>query len=188
MAKDNSRAVLREEGIRKAILEVAHEVSRDALHYFEKAIEKERLVLSGDLRNSLQYEINDEADSFAALANINIDIFFKEYGRFKDIKRMRWQHMPPVEELEEFVKKVGLNKFAFVNGYNEKSVPTVDKAVKRLAWTFAMYKKKIPVHKQQTQWYNRTKAAYFNVLSRRINSRMAEIMPQYMKEILENQA
>lgn len=69
-------------------------------------------------------------------------ISFKNSGRFLDFKKSPdWQKLPPVKELEEWVKKIGLNKFKYIPGYkNSGKRPTDDIAARRIAWGVAIHR------------------------------------------------
>lgn len=177
---------MNEEEIQAAIKELTEELTADAVMYFRKALDKANLVLTGDLIESMDYTVKQEVGMLGATA----EIFFREYGRFKDMRRVRYPHYMNVDAIADYVDKVGIEKFAWVNGYeNKSSVPTVKNAKARIVASIIFARKKVPVVVQNSkkQWYNRTKMAYFNVMGRRLNSRLSEILPKYMKDILENQ-
>ena len=169
--------------IKSTILVLVTELTKKGADYFEKSIDRAGLNLTGELRNSVDFAIQEEIGNLSFTA----EIFFKEYGRYKDMKTLRYAYLPNFDAIEYFVEKIGIEKFAWVNGYEAKQVPTVKNAKKRIVWAFLMYRKKIPVVVQNSkqQWYNKVKMAYFNVMGRRLNLRLAEILPKYLKSNVE---
>jgi hypothetical protein len=78
---------------------------------------------------------------------IDISIGYNLAGKFRDIKALRYKKQAPVEDLEEFVRIVGVDKFKFIPGYqNSNRVPTQDEAIKRIAWGIAMSRLKRPAY------------------------------------------
>ena len=82
-------------------------------------------------------------------------IGFAGYGRFKDMRQLLYEKMPPIEAMEEFVKEVGLEKFGYVPGYllNAKYRVlhiTDSRAINRIAWGIAVSRLKMGV-KRGTQ-------------------------------------
>lgn len=169
--------------IKATVIDLVTELTKQGAAYFEKSIEKAGLNLTGELQNSVDFVIREEIGSLSLTA----EIFFKEYGRYKDMKTLRYSWLPNIDAIEAFVEKIGIEKFAWVNGYEGKQVPTVKNAKKRLVWSYLMYRKKVPVVVQNSkkQWYNKVKMAYINVMSRRLSLRLAEILPTYLKKGIE---
>ena len=160
--------------------ELAEEITRDAVKYFEKAIERAGITLTGQLKDSIEYRIIQQASALSVAGVIS----FKGYGRIKDMKTLHYSLMPPIEAMEDFVEKVGLEKFAYVPGYFTTQVSTVANAARRIAWAVAMSRKKVPTVKtpKRKQWYNRTKADFMNVMRRRMLDRTQAIVLKAMKE------
>jgi hypothetical protein len=50
----------------------------------------------------------------------------------------------PLDAMEFFVEKIGLDHFAYVMGYQGKSVPTVTNAARRIAWVITIGRRKVP--------------------------------------------
>jgi len=69
-------------------------------------------------------------------------ISFKNSARFLDFRKSPdWQKFPPIKDLEDWVKKIGLNKFKYVPGYkNSSKRPTDDMAARRIAWGVAIHR------------------------------------------------
>lgn len=169
--------------IKVTISELVTDLTKEGVQYFQKSIDKAGLNLTGELRNSIDYTIREEIGSLSLTA----EILFKGYGRFKDMKRLRYSEFPNIEAIEAYVEKIGVESFAWVNGYEGKQIPNVKMATKRIAWALLMHRKKVPVVVQNDKrtWYNKVKMAYINVMSRRLSLRLAEILPTYLKKGIE---
>ncbi|TDB66800.1 hypothetical protein [Arundinibacter roseus] len=165
------------------ILDLATEITRDAVGYFEKAIERSGLLLTSELRNSFEYQINHQAGQLA----VSGDIYFKGYGRMKDMRSLTYLNMPSVDVLEEYVDKVGLDKFAFVNRFGQRKLPTKQSDARHIAWAIAMHKKRIGTvrRKRSSTWYNRTKVDFMNVMRRRMMERTQVLVMRALKEQAE---
>ncbi|AEI46806.1 hypothetical protein [Runella slithyformis] len=168
------------EELQREATELAEEITRDAVGYFEKAIERAGIVLSGDLKNSFEYEIIQTAGRLSVAGVIH----FKGYGRFKDMRVLTYALMPPIETMEDFVEKVGLEKFAYVPGYSSIDVSNIKNAAKRVAWAVAMSRKRVPTvrRKSRSAWYNSTKSNFLNVMRGRMLDRAQSIVLRAMKE------
>jgi len=168
--------------LRQELIELATEVTREAISYFEKAIEKNGVVFTTQLRNSFEYRIIQQASSLA----VSGEILFKGYGRFKDMRSLTYAFVPPVDVMEEYVDKIGLGQFAYVPGYNGTTAPTAPDARMRIAWAIALGLKKAKIVKRDNPgWYNRTKADFMNVMRRKLMERAQGIVAKGMREQME---
>ncbi len=173
-----------EEEIKTTVFELMRDLTHEGVGYFKKAVSRSNLVFSGELLNSFNAVVHQEAGMLGAVAEIS----FKNYGRLKDMRELRYSSYMNVDAITKYVEEIGIDKFAFVDGYEGQQVPTVKNAKTRIVNAIIFSRKKIPVIKRKAsqQWYNKTKAIYLNVMKRRLNLRLAEIMPQYMKDVIEN--
>lgn len=172
------------EELQREATELAEEITRDAVRYFEKAIEKAGIVLTGELKNNIEYQIIQQASKLSVAGVIS----FKGYGRMKDMRTLTYSMMPPIEAMEYFAEKVNIENFAYVPGYKTYDsgmwYATDRIAFKRIAWAVAMSRKKVPVvrHNARNRWYNKTKADFMNVMRRRMLDRAQAIVLKAMKE------
>lgn len=170
--------------LNQEVVDLATEITSDAVRYFEKAVERSGLVLTSELRNSFQYQIVQQAGRLA----VSGDIYFTGYGRLKDMRLLTYSTSPPVDALEEYVEKVGLSKFPWVDRFGRKQVPTTQSDARHIAWAIAMNIKKVGTvrRKSSQRWYNRTKSDFVNVMRRRMLERTQDLVLRAMKEQLEN--
>lgn len=96
-------------------------------------------------------------------------------------------HMPPADAMEFFVSKIGLDQFAYVEGYEGKQVPTVKNATRRLAWAIAMGRRRVPSVRRDYRgtWYNDGKMKVINSAKQRVRWRASEWIGLQLKKQLE---
>ena len=150
--------------------EVLEEITADALLYFQRALERKGLVLTRELMDSFRYNIVRSATQIAA------EIELMEYGRFKDMRRLHYTGMPPIDAMEFFVQKIGAANFAYVPGYGaNRRVPTVPNAVRRIAAGISFSRKGQTINRKYSgTWYNETKMDMINVAKYRLGQRTSE--------------
>jgi predicted transcriptional regulator len=97
-------------------------------------IKQKQLVFSQDLYESFETQaINATQDTLG-----QVSLSFLDYGRHRDINKLFYSRMPPVEILEEFVLKTGLEKFKYIPGYKQGArIPSDQIAARRIAWGIA---------------------------------------------------
>lgn len=121
-------------------------------------VKKKRLELSGDLLNSFDYQVQKATSDTLA----SMHLFFEDHGRHKDMRALVYTKQPPVEAMEEFVRKVGLSKFKYVPGYNGR-MPAENIAIKRIAWGIAKGRLKFYKHKPK-RWFAKSFYGQINLL------------------------
>lgn len=160
--------------IRQAVQEILPETVRDGVIYLQRAIADKRIVNTAELLSSVDYVVMQETAGMVG------SIFFTDYGRYRDMKNLRWNgKMPPVEELEKWVRATGIGKFAWIPGYETTGkVPTESQAVKALSWSIAKAIGSVPVVKKKYSgtWYNEKVMKLVNITRVRILKRVTEIV------------
>lgn len=173
---------MEDEQYKDQIADMLAEVSRDAVRYFEAALDSKRLVFTQELRQSFEYNIIRNAEEIAS------EITFRSYGRFKDMRKLTYlDHAPPVSAIAYFIEKTGVEKFAWVPGYEGKRSPTV-KDINRIAWAISRSKKQAVDIKRgyRGTWYNENKMKMINVAKRRLSQLSSEWVANSIKKQLEN--
>lgn len=122
-----------QEEVEKFVGEELHRFEAVALAKLAQMLQQRNLVLSGETLRSLQGEV--VAGSRTGVAQLLIA--FQESGRIKDMSRVNWKQQAPITVLEEYVRKVGVEKFDYVPGYKPRTIPTENVAVNRIAWGIA---------------------------------------------------
>lgn len=162
--------------IRQAIREILPETIAEGVAFFQKAIANKDVVATADLMNDIEHVITEEAEGVVGSIN------FHEYGRYRDMKNLRWAgKAPPIEELQAWVKLKGVNNFAWVPGYEATGrIPTESVAIRRLASAISKSMGSVQVTKRKYSgtWYNETKMKLVNVTRRRILDRVAELLAE----------
>lgn len=102
-----------------------------ALAELAASIQKKGLVLTEELLQSLRSEVVAASARHVA----SMGIAFAEYGRIRDMKGISRSKAPPLEVIEKYVEKVGIDKFSYVPGYRYGQFPlTKAVAINRIAW------------------------------------------------------
>ncbi|MDQ1088983.1 hypothetical protein [Siphonobacter sp. SORGH_AS_1065] len=172
------------EQIMKDLRPVLEEVIQDGIEEFKRALEAKGLVLTEELKRNFSYQLTESATELAGT------ISFQGYGRFKDMAKVSYLlHAPPIEAMEEYVEKIGVDKFAYVPGYRGKAkIPTTDRSTLRIAWALARSRRQVPSVKRgyRGTWYNSSKVNMINIARRKIAARYSELLTHFMAGILEN--
>lgn len=125
----------------------------------KRKLQEQGIELTGDTLRSLRTEVrkNSRDMAFAMLLS------FQESGRIQEMKRLNWTKLPPAElidgevrflQLEDYVRRRGVERFAYVPGYKPRTIPTESIAVKRIAWGIAMHIRNGREFKPRA-WFNR---------------------------------
>jgi hypothetical protein len=124
-----------------------------ALAELAAAIQKKGLVFTQDLLQSLRSEV--VAASVRHVASMGIA--FEQYGRIRDMKGTNRTKAPPIEEIEAYVKKVGIDKFNYVPGYGFRSRPVgLGRTINRIAWGIARAKLRDNSEIKPKAWFAKT--------------------------------
>jgi hypothetical protein len=168
---------------------IINEELEDLQHYsvmeMQKLIKKNNIQLTGDLLESVKADVI--AVSKDAYAEMMVD--FRGHGRYKDMRVIRHGSVPNIEAMKEFVKKVGLQNFEFIPGYNTGGkMPTTNRAIERIAWGvgIAMFKKGM-TRRRGRGFYNigrsqATKRFRINVMERIKNTLLGALERDIEKE------
>jgi hypothetical protein len=108
---------------------------------------------------------------------------FEEYGRNVDMKSATYKRRPPIEVMEEFIRKKGLASFKNIPGSEAKrKIPTEDIQVRRLAWAISSSKLSKGTVVSNRKWYSRNFNAMVYVLIDRLTNNYAEFASQQITE------
>lgn len=148
------------EMVREFVNETLQDWGVTVLQVLAEQIKKKKLVLSGELLDSLKFDTLKAAGDQTA----KLFLLFQESGRIKDMKALTYKKQPPIKEIEAFVRKVGVAKFKYVPGYTSPGKrPTDDIAIRRIAWGIARHKKKVNTTKPK-KWFSKTFYGMLNPL------------------------
>lgn len=124
-----------------------------ALQLLAAAIQAKGLVLTQELLNSLRTEVVGATAQHVA----TMGVLFEQYGRIKDMKGISRTKAPPIEEMEAYVKKVGISHFEYVPGYKHGQFPLASKtAINRIAWGLARAKLRDNGQVKPKSWFAKT--------------------------------
>jgi len=96
----------------------------------KKNIQSKGLSVTQELLDSMTYGLRDGG-------NPSIVISFAAHGRFLDMKQLFWSKQPPVDVLESWVRRKGVNNFAFVPGYENGGGFDTPTAARKIAFGLA---------------------------------------------------
>ena len=119
---------------------------------FRRRAEKAKLNLTGAMVQSFQRGAVQQGEDF-----IKGRVEMVGYVRLKDMKRLQYTHYMPTDVLEYFVDKVGVEKFAYVPGYEKPgaTLPSREAQAKRIVFGIMAYRKKNPeVRRKYGSIYN----------------------------------
>jgi hypothetical protein len=128
-------------------------ITRDwAVHIvdrFKKQIEKKNISLTKELLQSFEYRVF-ESDG----GNIGVNISYEAHGKFIDMKNLYYNKMPPIDELEAWVQKRGIQNFDYIPGYSSNWTPSAGRGsdARRIAWGIAYGIKRSGVVNQYGKW------------------------------------
>lgn len=146
-----------------------------------ESLQKRKIIASEELLNSLNAAVTRASQN----AEGKISITFQSYGRYRDMRKLIYTSQPPVDEIEEWVKEIGIEKFRNVPGYkNSNQVPTRDMAARRIAWGIArkMHMRYTVKRPKRQVWYSSPLYTEINKLETRLARRYSEMIVQQMKQ------
>ncbi|MEZ0607834.1 hypothetical protein ACAW74_04920 [Fibrella sp. WM1] len=127
------------EEFESAATEIVGRVVAEAQITMQRKLQAAGFVLTGDLLNSMRHEsLVIGRDLYAEMS-----LGFAGYGRFKDMRKLLYNKMPPIEVLEDYVREIGLDNFKYVPGYllgaryRTLHIPE-SRAINRIAWGIAV--------------------------------------------------
>ncbi len=140
-----------------------------ALGLLTQAIQAKGLVLTEELLHSLRTEVVGATAQHVA----QMGVLFEQYGRIKDMKGISRTKAPPIEEIEAYVKKVGLSHFDYIPGYTERSnvSPVSSLAINRIAWGIARAKLRDNAQVKPKSWFSKTFYSSINSFIDAVTSR-----------------
>jgi hypothetical protein len=168
--------------------EVVSGIVREATVVMQRKLQAAGIVLTGELMNSLRHEMMVESQNLYA----EFSIGFSGYGRFKDMRKLLWGKLPPIEALEEYVRQIGLDKFKYVPGYllNAKyrvlHIPDT-RAVNRIAWGIAVNRlhNGVKLGKNRNAFYNPTRGKLIYETAEKVLYSLPAPILKAMKQQLE---
>lgn len=90
-------------------------------------------------KNAARAKFTGGEISFSVDTN-GITFEFPAYMKYRDVKLLFWSGMPNISAIEEWVRKKGVNAFAYVPGYdraNSGALNSAPDAIKRIAYGVA---------------------------------------------------
>jgi len=117
-------------------------------------------MVTGDLINSLRKKTVVIGKELYA----EFTLGFRGYGRFKDMRQLLFEKMPPVAAIKAYIEKVGVDEFDYVPGYltdaKRRAVIPESRAINRIAWGIAISRRQTGVYRNFGKGRNNKKAFY----------------------------
>jgi hypothetical protein len=155
----------------KDISDLLDELQGMADVIFKGAVERSDLVLTGELKKSVESEFRKSIGDLGG----EISVYFNHYWHYKDMKYYSYDNgkFINVDAIREFVKKIGVGQFPDTPGYEKRVTISDEKKIDRIVRAIVFYRRKIPTvkntgNKKHQRLFTRTKMAYVNMLRRRI--------------------
>ncbi len=111
---------------------------------------KRGMVMTGELQSSIAWSITAANIEGQAAATLGV----RNYGRFKDMKRLTYTRPANFDAMLGFVQKKGLAAFSYVPGYRNGRIPSTSVAMNRIAWGIAWSRLRKYQHRRK-QWLNK---------------------------------
>lgn len=148
--------MLTQEQFEQVATEVVGNIVAEATLVMQRKLQASGYVLTSELLDSLRHQaVVVGRDMYAEFS-----IGFAGYGRFKDMRQLLYEKQPPIEVMEDFVRKIGLDKFGYVPGYRKDAKFRVyipdSRAINRIAWGIARSRLFIAAirHDKRKAFYN----------------------------------
>lgn len=179
---------LTQEQFERIASDVVASIMAEATLTMQRKLQNAGFVLTSELLNSLrQQSIVTGKELYAEFS-----IGFAGYGRFKDMRKLLYGKLPPIDVLEDYVREVGLERFKYVPGYllNAKyrvlHIPD-NRAINRIAWGIAVSRLKNGVKRgRNNAFYNPTRGKLMYETSSKLLASLPEPILQGIKRQLEN--
>lgn len=178
---------LTQEEFEKAATNVIEVLMAESVKVMQFKLQQDGFVLTAELLRSIQKQSIIEGRSLYA----EFSIGFKGYGRFKDMRRLLYNNLPPIDVLEEYVREVGLDKFKYVPGYllgakyRVLHIPD-NRAINRIAWGIGVNRLKMGVKgKRRNTFYNTSRGHLIYETSNKMIAALGEPILRGMKEEIE---
>lgn len=129
------------------------QIARDwAVHIvgkFKSQIDQKKISLTKELLESFQYTVQENGEGY-----VTVNISYTAHGKYLDMKNLYYHKMPPVDELEAWVLKRGIENFQYIPGYSSGWLPSSgsNSDARRIAWGIASSIKASGVVNQYGKW------------------------------------
>lgn len=126
---------------------IAREWAVHIIEKFKGQIEKNNISLTRELLESFKYSVTENVEGY-----VKVNISYKAHGKYLDMKNLYYHKMPPIQVLEEWVVKRGVENFKNIpiwsagNGWGSSS------DARKIAWKIAGTIKSAGVVNQYGKW------------------------------------
>lgn len=159
------------ENLAQDVSMIIDDLERFGLEQFKGAIKNSKMILTGDLLDSVKVKLDLDMDKLTGEANVQ----FKKYWRFKDMKQLDYSKgkFIDVDGIRAFVRALGVGKFPFVAGYYDKMPISQEKIIDRIVRAIVFHRRKMPIVKnKKRKLYTKTKWLFI----RKVENKLMEAL------------
>ncbi|GAB3911540.1 hypothetical protein GCM10028803_53240 [Larkinella knui] len=171
------------EELEKELADIIAEFQRQAMSEYRIAVEREGLVMTGELEDSFRSTIRTEAQRFV----YECEIRFLDYGRYRDMKRLNvGSNMAPLEALMYWVEKKGTSEFLkdiWARRYG--SIKSDSRLIRDIAWGVRIARQRKIEHLRTGRgWYSVTSGRKFGMVGERVRQAAALAAIRHLKQTI----
>jgi hypothetical protein len=157
-----------------------HQLAETFIRQRVASLTARKIVASGELKQSLAYEIQATARREA----VELLLAFEEHGRFIDMKTLRPPQdygQPYITLLEEWIRKRGWEQKFIAKFMQSRKLRTVPKNVlNQIAWGIAI--KRGQGKYRRKKWYNSAKTAFTYEVFNKVVAGLPELTAKTIKQ------
>ena len=171
--------------IDEIIKNLLNDFANEQIMAFHVQLDTKKINKTRELFNSF----NRELLKVSANLEFELRIFYTKHGSYRDMAYRKYSKQAPVDAIEDWIKKVGVEKFKTIPSYKNGTRPTTDTiAIKKLAWAIAKsYKKRDKVKRRNGGWRAKKEfAKRFMQLSEDLATRIAPLVGEKIASSLSN--
>lgn len=162
------------------IQELADYFALQTVQTWASNIKRRKIINTKRLLNSLDYDTQKDLSKLVVV----MQFAFEEYGRFADIKNVRWRDQPPIDEIKAWIEKKGLQAFMKDPNPNKKKPKTPERRKNEIAWGIARNRAKNKNRPKRKPWFQSTFYKSLNALYEEISIGVQDRSIEVMKETL----
>lgn len=169
-----------DQGLIETIQELANYFALEMVQKWAVNIRKRKIVNTRQLLNSLDQETSADLSRLVVV----MQFAFEEYGRYADIKNLRWREQPPIDEIKAWIEKKGLQAFIKDPNPNKKKPKTDQRRKNEIAWGIARSRAKNKTRSKTKPWFQSTFYKSLNALYEEIALGVQDRTIDTMRETL----
>lgn len=175
------------EELERELSEIVADFEKQAMSEYRIAVQREGLVMTGELEDSFRSTIRAEAQRFV----YECEIRFLDYGRYRDMKYLNvGGNMAPLEAMMYFVEKTmaqrGAGEFlkdVWASRYGK--IKSDSRLIRDIAWGIRIARvRKIEHIRTGRGWYSTTSGKKFGMVGERVRQAAALAALRHLKQTI----